>query len=91
MKFGTFAAGLALTITLLTSGFGFAALMVTKEEFAIHEDNQRRKDLYQDIKQIENYIKTHSLKPSVDRTHWEIYQIKSWQDERQRLMIEVKR
>ena len=62
MKFGTFAAGLALTITLLTSGFGFAALMVTKEEFAIHEDNQRRKDLYQDIKQIENYIKTHSLK-----------------------------
>ena len=91
MKFGTFAAGLALTITLLTSGFSFAALVVTKEEFSIYKDDQRRKDLYQDIKQIENYIKTLSIKPSADRTHWEAYQMKSWQDERQRLMIEVKR
>ena len=49
MKIGTFAAGLALAITLLTSGFSFAAFVVTKEEFSVYKDDQRRKDLYQDI------------------------------------------
>jgi len=91
MKFGTFAAGLALSITLLTSGFSFAALVVTKEEFTVYKDDQRRKDLYQDVKQLDGYIRTLGIKPEASRSPWESYQLKSWQDERQRLMIEVKR